>query len=148
MGTPGAGKDLSSLQIQGLSHGIFNLLHVRVRQLAGGLAGAAVGHQQEQRDAGAVPRETVPVYTAPASADAPMIVQSPPLIPATQPLENIPAQPAPGAVWIAGHYNFTGTSYAWEPGRWETPPAGMSAWVPPSWQPQGNGYVYVRGHWQ
>src|SRR5689334_15551755 len=48
---------------------------------AGGLAGAAVGHQQEQREAAAVPRESVPVYSAPASADAPLIVQSPPLIP-------------------------------------------------------------------
>ena len=36
----------------------------------------------------------------------------------------------------------------WESGRWEYPPSGSSSYVPDSWQRQGNGYVYVRGHWQ
>lgn len=115
---------------------------------------AAGGHQQEQRDRHQQEqrdrreeRERPPVYSS--SPDVALVrVQSPPLVPATQPLETIPPQPEPGAVWIAGHYNYTGTSYAWEPGRWETPPPGTSAWVPPSFQPQGSDYVYVRGHWQ
>jgi hypothetical protein len=77
-----------------------------------------------------------------------MTVVTPPPMPLTQPQENIPARPSRDAIWIAGYYNFTGTGYAWKPGRWEVPPAGLTAWVPPSWQPSGNEYVYLPGRWQ
>jgi hypothetical protein len=112
--------------------------------VAGGLAGAAVGHQQDKRaDNTAYNNGTYSTYDTNQ-----IVVQQPPLAPTSAPYEQIPARPYPNAVWIPGHYNYTGSNYAWESGRWETPPSGTSTWVPPTWQPTNGGYVYVRGHWQ
>lgn len=106
--------------------------------VAGGLAGAAMGRRADQREAGAY-----------GTADAAYTVRSIPPAPVSEPRENPPPQPGPGAVWIRGHYAYTGNGYQWESGRWEFPPAGARTYVSPSWQPAANGgYVYVRGHWQ
>jgi hypothetical protein len=110
--------------------------------VAGGLAGAAIGHRADQREASA----SAPVYS---SADTSYTVQQIPPAPVSEPQESIPPQPASNAVWIRGHYAYTGTGYQWQPGRWEIPPPGARSWIGPSWQQAGNGgYVYVRGHWQ
>ncbi|MBI4624009.1 MAG: YXWGXW repeat-containing protein [Verrucomicrobia bacterium] len=70
-------------------------------------------------------------------------------MPVSEPQENPPARPAANAVWIRGHYEYTGRGYQWQPGRWEISPPGTRGWVQPAWQPAANGgYVYVRGHWQ
>jgi hypothetical protein len=113
-----------------------------VGAVAGGLTGAAIGHRADQREAAA----SAPVYS---SADAGYAVQSIPPAPVSEPHESVPPQPAPNAVWIRGHYAYTGSGYQWQPGRWENAPPGARNWVGPSWQPSPNGgYVYVRGHWQ
>ena len=113
--------------------------------VAGGLAGAAIGHRADQREAASAPA-AVPVTSA---ADAGFAVQSIPPAPVSEPQETVPPQPTPNAVWIRGHYAYTGNGYQWQSGRWEIPPANASRWVGPSWQPAANGgYVYVRGHWQ
>src|SRR5690606_5977930 len=109
--------------------------------VAGGLAGAAIGRQQDQRAAASTPVNT--------PADTRYTVQTIPPAPVSEPQEAVPPQPDPNAVWIRGHYAYTGNGYQWQPGRWEVPPAGAQTWVGPSWQPAaGGGYVYVRGHWQ
>jgi hypothetical protein len=108
--------------------------------VAGGLAGAAIGHRADQREA-----SSAPVY----SADTSYTVQTIPPAPVSEPQESIPPQPSPSAVWIRGHYSYTGSGYQWQPGRWEVPPSGARTYIGPSWQPAANGgYVYVRGHWQ
>ena len=113
--------------------------------VAGGLAGAAIGHGADQREANAA-NAAPPVYS---STDTGYAVQSIPPAPVSEPQEAVPPQPSPNAVWIRGHYAYTGTGYQWQPGRWEIPPAGTSRYIGPSWQPAANGgYVYVRGHWQ
>ena len=39
------------------------------------------------------------------------------------PLPEFPTSPpVPGMVWMAGAWHWTGTDYAWIPGRWESPP--------------------------
>lgn len=39
------------------------------------------------------------------------------------PLPEVPSTaPAPGMVWIAGSWHWSGTTYVWVPGRWESPP--------------------------
>jgi hypothetical protein len=107
--------------------------------VAGGLAGAAIGNRADQREASRV-------YP---TADTHPTVSSPPPAPVSEPQETIPPQPAQNAVWIRGHYVYTGSGYQWEAGRWEIPPPGARTWVPASWQPAANGgYVFVRGHWQ
>jgi hypothetical protein len=111
--------------------------------VAGGLAGAAIGNRADRRETAAA---TAPMAT---TADAGYAVQSIPPAPVSEPQESVPPQPAPNAVWIRGHYAYTGSGYQWQPGRWEIPPAGATRWVGPSWQTSANGgYVYVRGHWQ
>ena len=108
--------------------------------IGGAIAGGAIGHKADERATSASP-----VY----SADSNVTVQSIPPSPVSEPQENPPPQPSPNAVWIRGHYTYTGTGYQWESGRWEVPPAGTGTYVQPSWQPAANGgYVYVRGHWQ
>ena len=108
--------------------------------VAGGLAGAAIGRNADQRDEAAARG---------ASPDAGYSVQTIPPAPVSEPQETIPPQPNPNAVWIRGHYAYTGNGYQWQPGRWEVPPPGARNWVGPTWQPAANGgYVYVRGHWQ
>lgn len=108
---------------------------------AGGATGAAIGNRSD-RAASAAEVTT---------ADRGYTVAEPPLMPTSQPAETIPAQPSPGAVWIAGHWDYTGNAtnpYQWVSGHWEVPPAGTHAWVPGGWQRSGNGYVFVRGQWQ
>jgi hypothetical protein len=115
--------------------------------VAGGLAGAAIGHRADQTETTATSR---PVYSSAAtSPDASYAVQTIPPAPVSEPQETMPPQPSANAVWIRGHYTYTGTGYQWQPGRWEVPPAGATQYIGPSWQPAANGgYVYVRGHWQ
>ena len=106
--------------------------------VAGGLAGAAMGRRADQREA-----------SGGYSQDVGYTVQSIPPSPVSEPHENPPPQPSPNAMWIRGHYVYTGNGYQWEPGRWEVPPPGARSYVQPSWQRAANGgYVYVRGHWQ
>lgn len=109
---------------------------------AGGIAGAAMGNAADRRAENAA--------TA-ADRHAGYVIQQPPPAPTSAPYEPIPARPSAEAVWIAGHYDYTGDAtnpYRWVPGRWETPPPGARTWVPGGWQQSGTGYVYVRGHWQ
>jgi hypothetical protein len=114
-----------------------------VGAVAGGLAGAAIGNRQDRRTSAT---GAPPVYS---SADAGYTVQTVPPAPVSEPQESMPPQPSPNAMWIRGHYVWTGNGYQWQPGRWEVPPTGARVWVPPAWQPAANGgYVYVRGHWQ
>jgi hypothetical protein len=109
-----------------------------VGAVAGGLAGGVIGHRADQREA-----------AARGSADTAYTVQSIPPAPVSEPRENPPPQPSQNALWIRGHYEYTGSGYQWQPGRWEVPPPGSRGYVPASWQPAANGgYVYVRGHWQ
>jgi hypothetical protein len=106
----------------------------------GGLAGAVIGHERERRADAAAGRVGDTAYS----------VQSIPPTPTSQPYEQMPPQPSRDAVWIRGHYEYTGSGYQWTAGRWEVPPPGMHTWIEPTWQPNpnGSGYVYTRGHWQ
>ncbi len=111
--------------------------------VAGGIAGGVMGRRADERQ-GTVASNT-PVY----SPDTGYNVRSIPPAPVSEPQENPPPQPSSNAVWIRGHYDYTGNGYQWQPGRWEIPPPGSRGYVPASWQPAANGgYVYVRGHWQ
>jgi hypothetical protein len=109
-----------------------------VGAVVGGIAGAAIGHRADERDA-----------TAARAGDVAYTVQTVPAAPTSQPYENMTPQPSRDAIWVRGHYEYTGAGYQWVAGRWEIPPSGMRVWVEPTWQPAANGgYVYTRGHWQ
>lgn len=104
----------------------------------GGLAGAAIGNAQDRR-----------VENHTADRQVGYVVQTPPPSPTSAPYESIPARPSNESVWVAGYYDYVGgDQYRWVPGHWEVPPPGYRTWAPPTWQQTGNGYTYVRGHWQ
>lgn len=110
--------------------------------IAGGLAGGAVGDSKDRRNEN---RNSAPIYS---STNNGYTVQTVPLAPVSEPQETMTPQPTRDAVWIRGHYAWTGNAYQWQPGRWEVPPSGSRVWVPASWQPTNGGYVYTHGHWQ
>ena len=58
-----------------------------------------------------------------------------------------PAEPYAGAIWVAGHWQWTGAQWAWVEGYWEQPRVGY-VYVQPRWARQGRGWVYVGGGWR
>ena len=113
--------------------------------VVGGIAGAAAGRRADERESAARAQDT----TYNGATYGAYQVQTIPPTPVSEPHENPPPQPSANAMWIRGHYVYTGAGYQWQPGRWEVPPPGARTWVQPTWQPAANGgYVYVRGHWQ
>ncbi len=57
-----------------------------------------------------------------------------------------PAAPGPKAIWVAGHWGWTGQKYAWVSGNWVKKPKGR--WVPGQWQKRARGHILVAGHWR
>ena len=58
-----------------------------------------------------------------------------------------PPRPAARAVWIPGHWRWTGHAYVWVSGRWELRPKGR-VWVPGHWRRTRRGWMWVPGHWK
>ncbi len=58
-----------------------------------------------------------------------------------------PKPPAPnrGAVWIAGHWQWTGDEFRWLTGHWVEEPQGL--WVPGFWIERPQGFVWIPGRW-
>jgi hypothetical protein len=111
---------------------------------AGAIAGGAIGHSRDKREA---------AYNNPSPAENAAVTNiyvegQPPLPPAPQ-AETVTTRPSSDALWVPGYWSYdSGQNYSWVAGHWEIPPSGYSTFMPPQWRPQGNGYVYVRGHWR
>jgi WXXGXW repeat (2 copies) len=71
-----------------------------------------------------------------------------------------PSKPFNNAVWISGHWEWTGNQYSWKSGQWIKPPKGKGSgsgykanssgskkWVSGHWKKTPGGYVWVDGHW-
>jgi hypothetical protein len=58
-----------------------------------------------------------------------------------------PAVVAPGAVWVAGYWHWTGMQYTWIPGHWENAPPG-TAWSAPRYVSADGAYFYEAGSWK
>jgi hypothetical protein len=58
--------------------------------------------------------------------------------------------PGPDWHWHKRHYRWIDGTYVLVPGHWvhEHAPRPEAVWVEPAWQPRGNGYVFVEGHWK
>lgn len=61
-------------------------------------------------------------------------------------VETKSARPGPKAVWIDGHWKWTGKKYVWVGGHWERNPKGT--WVAGHWNKTPRGHVWVKGHWK
>lgn len=81
---------------------------------------------------------------------APTVIVAPTLPPAA-PVETVPPPPPYGSqsvLWRPGHWNWTGTAWAWTPGVYVARPQPGAVWVPGHWVAQANGeYAWVSGHW-
>jgi WXXGXW repeat (2 copies) len=63
--------------------------------------------------------------------------------------ENVPLPPvsATPLIWQPGHYDWTGTSYAWSPGRWVDRAGHGTLWQDGYWAQTSGGYAWVPPHW-
>ena len=57
-----------------------------------------------------------------------------------------PVPPGPKAIWVAGHWKWTGHEWAWVRGHWVKAPRGK--WVPGRWEKRPRGHVWIPGHWK
>ncbi len=61
--------------------------------------------------------------------------------------ETPPPPPAPSAVWLAGFWQWNGTSWVWIAGSYQLRPAGSVTWRAPEWRPRGSVHILVPGGW-
>jgi hypothetical protein len=108
--------------------------------IVGAIAGGTIGNSVDQQ------RGTI--YGSEREATTNVVVEEPPPTPPPPPTEYVPAQPAPGAVWIPGYWAFDGYRYVWVGGCWQVPPPYHYAYVGPHWAYRGGGYVFIRGYWR
>jgi hypothetical protein len=66
--------------------------------------------------------------------------------PPPPPVESPPPPPFPGAVWIAGRYDWNGIAWVWASGTYQRPPDG-AVWVPPADIAVGGTLVVRPGRW-
>jgi len=59
-----------------------------------------------------------------------------------------PPAPAPGYVWVSGHWRWEHGGYAWRPGHWARPPSAGAVWVPAQWVNRGGAWYFKEGHWR
>jgi hypothetical protein len=87
------------------------------------------------------------VLLAAASCGPPMaevVVRTPP--PAER-VEVVGVAPYAGAVWIGGHWRWSGRGHVWMPGYWQRPRIGH-VWEPAHWVDGPAGWRFVPGHWR
>ncbi len=79
------------------------------------------------------------------SGDEPAIVPYPP--PAAQ-VEILPPRPSGDALWIDGYWEWTGTGFAWQRGRWDVSPAPGAYYARATTVRSPNGQLfYYTGRW-
>jgi hypothetical protein len=113
---------------------------------AGALAGGLIGNSVDQERGtiyGAPPRPLTPDDRGYRVSHSQAVPTPPPT-----PQENVPPQPAPNAVWIAGYWVYDGRSFSWTSGRWEVPPPFARTYVPAHSEVRGGQTVLVPGYWQ
>jgi hypothetical protein len=87
--------------------------------------------------AGCTPQSTTQVITAPPQVPAP--------VPETIPKPPVTAETL---MWQPGHWDWTGSGYAWQPGQY-VPAAGHGyLWMPGYWDnTPSSGWVWQPAHW-
>jgi len=55
-------------------------------------------------------------------------------------------RPGPKAVWVSGHWKWSGGQYVWVPGHWAKNPRGV--WVKGHWKKTPRGWKWKKGHWR
>jgi len=71
-----------------------------------------------------------------------------PEAPPTVRVETQTVAPGAGYIWVAGHWQWTGTRYAWVSGHWVSRPRPAAVYVEGHWLRRPGGWVWVEGHWR
>jgi len=79
---------------------------------------------------------------AACATSAPPYPPLPPLQAETRPMPPVSDQ---AVVWRPGDWQWTGSGYAWQPGRYEAAAGHGTNWLPGHWE--GLPGVWVPGHW-
>lgn len=63
--------------------------------------------------------------------------------------EQVPAPPRSSValIWQPGHYDWTGTTFAWTPGEWVERAGHGTLWQDGYWRRAGDSYAWVPAHW-
>lgn len=109
---------------------------------AGAFAGGAIGNSVDNQRGTLY--DTRPAY---GYRERPARWTQPPP-PPPAPAENIPAPPAPNALWIPGSWLFDGRAYAWMGGHWEIPPPNAHTYVAAHWETRPSGPAFVPAYWR
>jgi hypothetical protein len=63
-------------------------------------------------------------------------------------VEFVPPRPNERALWVDGHFEWTGNGFAWHRGRWDVPPGAGAYYAPATTVRTSNGQLlYYRGSW-
>jgi WXXGXW repeat (2 copies) len=73
-----------------------------------------------------------------------VVPQAPPMPRA----EAISASPGASYVWIPGAWDWRGSDWVWEQGRWAYPPMPGAVWVPHRCESRNGTYVFIHGGWK
>ena len=68
----------------------------------------------------------------------------PALLPETQ---SLPPVTSEQLIWQPGHWDWTGSGYAWAPGQWVTAANHGPLWMPGFWDQTAGGWVWRAPHW-
>jgi hypothetical protein len=88
---------------------------------------------------------TEPVAPVPSGAGTTVLVA--PYAPPPPRIETPPLAPSSLAVWVSGHWSWTGTQYEWIAGRYAQRPLPSSVWVAGYWRQGPSGWTWLAGHW-
>src|SRR5581483_1220079 len=61
-------------------------------------------------------------------------------------VERVAVAPAPGYVWVPGHYTLIENRWVWLAGAWVMPPRPDAYWVEGRWMPENR--QWIEGHWE
>lgn len=118
--------------------------------VAGALIGGAVGAVAGGAIGNSLDHQRGTLYTSASEARTEVVVQDvPPPPPPPRVVVVRPERRQRDAVWVEGHYIYTGGNrYEWVEGQWMVPPPRYHTYVPPHWERQRGGQVYIRGYWR
>jgi WXXGXW repeat (2 copies) len=76
------------------------------------------------------------------------VVSAPPPVPPLQ-VETIPNPPvsAEQLIWQPGHWDWTGSGFAWVPGQYVTAAGHGNLWQPGYWVQGPSGFIWQPAHW-
>jgi hypothetical protein len=59
-----------------------------------------------------------------------------------------PAAPSADALWLVGHWNWSGAQYVWARGHYVLRPTPTANWLPGYWDQEAGGWLWTEGHWE